>query len=164
MPPPLIVRIVILGIVKTILAAVWLFAAAMFVTGAVMWRDWHVLAKQGVDHQAHLTSCVFKNMHTSRKSLTSGSSGYYSCDYQYTLPGSNVSYPGYFQSPRDWKPGEAIAIRYRRDQPSASATLDNLKNPSVTPAALMLLPLLYAGWELRAPLRRALGATFRSGP
>jgi hypothetical protein len=156
MPPPRIVQVVVRAIVAAILGAVWLFAAVMFLTGFVMWRDWHALAKDGVDHEARVTSCVFESMHTSKRVYTS-SSGYYSCNYQYTLSGSDTAYSGYFQSPRDWKAGEPTAIRYRRDQPSASATLDNLKNPSVTPAALMLLPLLYAGWQFRAPLRRALG-------
>jgi cytochrome b subunit of formate dehydrogenase len=38
--------------VAAILGAMWLFAAAMFVTGLVMWRDWHALAREGVDHEA----------------------------------------------------------------------------------------------------------------
>ena len=154
MPPPRIVQVVVKAMVAAVLGAVWLFAAVMFVTGLVMWRDWHALAREGVGHEARVTSCVFKSMHTSKHVYVS-SSGYYSCDYQYTLAGSDAAYSGYFQSPRDWKAGESIAIRYRRDQPSASATLDNLKHPSVVPGALMLLPLVYAGWEFRAPLRRA---------
>ncbi len=138
-----------------VLNAVWLFAAAMFVTGLVLWHDWHALAREGIDHEACVTGCVFKSMHSS-KHFVSSSSGYYSCDYQYTVDGAGAAHSGYFQSSREWKAGEPIAIRYRGDRPSASATLDNLKHPSVLPGALMLLPLVYAGWQFRAPLRRGL--------
>ena len=155
MRPPRIVQVGVEAIAAAVLGAVWLFAALMFVTGLVMWRDWHALAREGVEHEARVTSCLFKSMHTSKHVYVS-SGGYYSCDYQYTLAGWGAAYSGHFQSPRDWKAGDPIAIRYRRDQPSASATLDNLKHPSVAPSVLILLPLVYAGWEFRAPLRRAL--------
>ena len=144
------------AIVAAVLGAVWLLAAAMFVTGLVLWQDWHALAREGVDHEARVTNCVFQSTHTSKYFVSSSSGGYYSRDYQYTLDGSAAAHSGYFQSSREWKAGEPIAIRYRGDRPSASATVDNLKHPSLLPGALILLPLVYAGWEFRAPLRRAL--------
>lgn len=153
-PPPRAVRIVVTAIVAAVLSAVWLLAAAMFVTGLVLWRDWNALAREGVDHEARVKGCEWESMNGKR---LSGSSGFYSCDYLYTVDGSGPEYSGHFQSPRDWKAGAPIAIRYQRDRPSASATIKDLEHPSLAPGALMLLPLVYAGWQLRAPLRRALG-------
>ncbi len=155
MAPPRIVRVVVRAIVAGILGAVWLLAAAMFVTGLVIWRDWHALAREGVYHEARVKTCTWE-VTLSGKRPGRSSSGFFSCDYLYSVEGSGPEYSGHFQSPREWKAGEPIAIRYRRDQPSASATLNDLEHPSLAPGALILLPLVYAGWEFRGPLRRAL--------
>ena len=147
----------ILGAVMpaAVTAALWLLPSAMFVAGALMWRDWHALAREGVDHQARIERCQWEGMHRQKYLIGSRSgSGYYSCHYAYRVAETGPAYTGYFQSPRELKTGETIAIRYRRDEPGTSATATNLRHPSVVPGALMALPLLYAGWELRGRLRR----------
>jgi uncharacterized protein DUF3592 len=148
-----------LGVVvrAAVVGAIWLLAAAMFVTGLVLWRDWHALAREGVDHQAVIERCEWESMHRQKLMIGRGS-GYYSCHYVYRGAPSGPAYAGYFQSQREWKTGEAIAIRYRRDRPDVSATVGNLAHPSVVPGALMALPLLYAAWELRGPVARRLRA------
>jgi len=153
--PPLALRIVGAVIPATVLGAIWLLAAAMFVTGVVMWRDWHALAREGIDHDARVEACEWKSMHAPKRLLSVGrGSGFYSCDYLYRVEGSVPAYSGHFQSPRQWQTGEAIAIRYRADRPSTSATVKDLEHPSVAPGALIVLPLVYAGWQLRGRLRR----------
>jgi uncharacterized protein DUF3592 len=140
-----------LGVVvpAVVVGAMWLLAAAMFVTGFVLWRDWHALAREGVDHQAVIERCRWESLHRQKYLIGSRSgSGYYSCHYSYSVSEADRVYSGYFQSPHEWKPGEMIAIRYRRDAPGTSATALNLRHPSVTPGALMALPLLYAAWQL----------------
>jgi hypothetical protein len=61
----------------------------MFVTGAVLWRDWHSLAPEGVDQEARIDGCEWRSMH--RQKVLIGSrvgSGYYSCHYSYRVEGS----------------------------------------------------------------------------
>lgn len=153
--PPLALRIVGAVIPATVVGAIWLLATAMFVTGVVLWRDWHALAREGIDHEARVERCEWKSMHAPKRLLSLGrGSGFYSCDYVYRAPGSGPAYSGHFQSPRRWQTGEEIGIRYRPDRPSTSATVKDLEHPSVAPGALILLPLLYAGWQLRAARRR----------
>ena len=152
--PPLALRIAGTVIPAVVLGAIWLLAAAMFVTGVVLWRDWHALAREGIDHQARVEHCEWKSMNASKRLLSiSRGSGFYSCDYAYRVQASGPAYSGHFQSPRLWQTGEEIGIRYRSDRPSTSATLKDLEHPSVAPGAMILLPLLYAGWQFRGPLR-----------
>ena len=151
--PPRTLQILGAAIGATIEAILWLLPAAMFVTGAVMWRDWHALAREGVDHKARVERCRWESTSTQRRLVHSRGSGYFSCDYLYRLEEGALAYAGHFQDSREWKSGEAIAIRYRRDRPAASAALKDLAHPAVAPGALMALPLLYAGWRGRAAYR-----------
>ena len=151
--PSLVLRALGVAIPAAVTGAVWMLAAAMFLTGAVLWRDWHALAREGVDHEARVEDCEWRSMHRQRLLTVSRGDGYYSCHYSYRL-GPGPGYSGYFQSPRERKAGEPIAIRYRRERPSASATVTDLAHPSVAPGAFMALPLLYAGWQAREQLRR----------
>lgn len=159
--PPVALRALGIVIPAAVTGAIWMLAAAMFLTGAVLWRDWHALARKGMDHEARVEDCEWRSMH--REKVLSGSrgSGYYSCHYSYRVGGSGPAYSGYFQSPRERQAGEPIAIRYRRDRPAASATVTDLAHPSVAPGAFMALPLLYAGWQARGRLRRLLRAARR---
>jgi hypothetical protein len=153
--PPLALRILGTVIPAAVVGAIWLLAAAMLVTGVVLWRDWHALAREGIDHQARVERCEWKSMQASKRLLSVGrGSGFYSCDYVYRVQASGPAYSGHFQSPRQWHPGEVIGIRYRSDRPSTSATVKDLAHPSVAPGALILLPLLHAGWQFRGPLRQ----------
>lgn len=153
--PPLALRIMGAVIPTVVLGAIWLLAAAMFVTGVVLWRDWHALAREGIDHQARVERCEWKSMDAPKRMLSiSRGSGFYSCDYVYRVGASGPAYSGHFQSPRQWQTGEEIGIRYRSHRPSTSATVKDLQHPSVAPGALILLPLLYAGWQVRAARRR----------
>ena len=134
-------------------AILWLLPAAMFATGLVMWRDWHALAREGVDHHARVERCRWESLFAQKRLGSSRGSGYYSCDYLYRVEEPGPAYSGHFQSSREWKSGETIAIRYLRDRPSASATLADLAHPGVAPGGLMALPLLYAGWRGGAAYR-----------
>ena len=162
--PPLALRIAGAAIPAIVLGAIWLLAAAMFATGVVLWRDWRALAREGIDHQARVERCEWKSMHSPKRMLSIGrGSGFYSCDYVYRVGASGPAYSGHFQSPREWQTGEEIGIRYRSDRPSTSATVKDLQHPSVAPGALILLPLLYAGWQCRGPLRRMVRRSRASG-
>ena len=153
--PPVALRILGTVIPPVVVGAIWLLAAAMLVTGIVLWRDWHALAREGIDHQARVERCEWKSMHASKRLLSVGrGSGFYSCHYVYRVESSVPSYFGNFQSPREWQMGEEIGIRYRSDRPSTSAPVKELEHPSVAPGAMILLPLLYAAWQVRAARRR----------
>ena len=143
-----------------VVAALWLLPAALFVTGFILWIDRHALARDGVVHQATVERCDWKSLHRDKAVTGSrGGGGYYSCHYVYRTSESGPAYTGYFQDAREWKAGEAIAIRYRPDQPATSATETDVAHPSLAPGAMMLLPLLYACWQAREPLRRWLRST-----
>ena len=160
MRPPRVLRAMGTVIGVTIEAILWLLPAAMFVTSVVMWRDWHALAWDGVDHEARVERCRWESMSRHKRLVHSRGGGYYSCDFQYRVEEGGPTYLGHFQDSREWKSGEAIAIRYRRDRPGTSAALKDLAHPAVAPGALMALPLLYAGWRGRAAYR----ARRRTGP
>ena len=152
--PPQMLRVLGAGIGATIGAILWLLPAALFGTGVVMWRDRHALARDGVDHQARVERCRWESQSTQKRLVSSRGSGYYSCDYVYRVQQDGPTYSGHFQDSRQWTTGEAIAIRYRRDHPEASAARKDLAHPAVVPGALMALPLLYAAWRGRAAYRR----------
>ena len=137
-----------------LLSSIWVLAAAMFVTGAILWRDWHSLARGGVNLEARITACTFESTHRSKLMVGGSGTGYYSCHYAYRPDPSGPEQSGYFQSQGELKAGEPLAIRYLPDAPSVSAALVNTEHPSVAPAAMMLLPLVYAGWVFRERLRR----------
>ena len=153
--PPRVLRI--LGRVMPALvgAALFILPAALFATGALLWRDRHALAREGVPFQASIERCRWESMHR-QKIMVGRGSGYYSCHYLYQPIAAGPIYAGYFQDSREWTPGEPISIRYRGDQPSTSATEKDVAHPSIAPGAMMLLPLLYAAWQARGPLRRRL--------
>ena len=148
--PPRTLQVLGAAIGATIGAILWLLPAALFVTGALMWRDWHALAREGVDHQARVERCRWESTSTRKRLVHSRGSGYFSCDYLYRLGDGGPGYSGHFQDSREWTTGEAIAIRYRRDRPGASAAVKDLAHPALAPGAMMALPLLYAGWRGRA--------------
>jgi len=152
--PPLALRILGAVMPAAVTAAIGILAAAMFASGALMWRDWHALAHDGVDHQARVERCEWEGLFRQKYLISRSGSGYYSCHYAYRVAETGPTHTGYFQSPREWKAGEPIAIRYRRDEPGTSATTTNLQHPSMVPGALMALPLLFAGWQLRVSLAR----------
>jgi hypothetical protein len=151
--PPRVLRVIGAVIPVGIEAILWLLPAAMFVTGVVMWRDWHALAREGVDHEARVERCRWESLFAQKRLSSSRGSGYYSCDYLYRVGEGGPTYSGHFQGSRQWKSGEAIAIRYRRDRPWTSAALADLAHPAVVPGSLMALPLLYIGWRGRAAYR-----------
>jgi hypothetical protein len=152
-----VVRLAVRAVVMGVVGSLWVLAAAMFVTGLVLWRDWHRLAREGVDHQAQVEECTFETM--SYKRNMGRRRGYYSCHYRYQPAGSTGEHRGYFQSPGEWKPGEAVAIRHGRDDVSVSATVQDLEHPGIAPGAMIALPLLFAGgqaWHRVRRRRRAL--------
>jgi len=146
-------RVLGAGIAGTIGALLWVLPAAMFVTGAVMWRDWHALARDGVDHRARVERCRWESTSAQKRLVHGRGSGYFSCDYLYRIQESGPGYSGHFQDSREWTSGEPIAIRYLRDRPAASAAVKDLAHPALAPGALMVLPLLYAAWRGRAAYR-----------
>jgi hypothetical protein len=134
----------------------WGLALAMFVTGLVMWRDWHALARGGVSHDALVERCEWESMAHKGLRASRGSSGYWSCHYRYRPDAAGPEFRGYFQSPREWKPGEPVAIRYLAERKDASATEANLEHPKVLPGALIALPVAFAGfwfWQRRRAAR-----------
>ena len=157
-PPPRAVQIVVRGIVAILLGSIWVLGAAMFVTGAILWRDWHALARGGVDLEARIAACTFESTNRSKLMMGGSGNGYYSCHYAYrpdpSGPGADA---GYFQSQGELRAGYLLAIRYRPDAPSVSAALVNTQHPSVAPVAMMLIPLVYAGWMSRDRVRRLVG-------
>src|SRR6185436_16190550 len=85
-------RWVALLVVGTLEAVQWGFALALFVTGAVMWRDWHVLGRTGVAMNATVEDCTRRTMFGQRIPLGRDSGGYFSCHYAYPDPGSGVTH------------------------------------------------------------------------
>ena len=145
-----------------LLGSIWVLAAAMFVTGVILWRDWHSLARGGVDLEARITACTFESTHRSKLMVGGSGTGYYSCHYAYRPDPRGPEHSGYFQSQRELKAGDPLAIRYLPDAPSVSAALVNAQHPSVAPVAMMLLPLVYAGWVFRERVRRLVGRRLRN--
>lgn len=136
-------RVVSLVIVGALETAQWGLATAMLLTGAVMGHERRALLAGGIAMDADIESCKWEPMHRGN-SVGGSSSGYFSCHYTYRAPGADAVARGYFQSPREWRGGQTIRIRYRSDAPGVSATETDLAHPWIVPTALMLLPLAYA--------------------
>jgi hypothetical protein len=146
-------------VVGTLEAVQWGLALAMFITGVVMWRDWHSLAREGVALDATVEDCTWKTMHARTGSTGGSSSGYFSCHYTYPDPGTGSTHRGYFQSAQKRARGDVLRIRYRADQPRVSASEKDLAHPSILPGALIALPVSYAVFRYyRRRRERAAGA------
>jgi len=152
----------------SLLVAAWGFAAALFLTGAVMGYERGALLRRGLPLEAKVESCQWESM-SGRRTLVSsrGGSGYFSCHYVYREPATGATHRGYFQSPREWQPGDAIPIRYHPGRPGVSATERDLQHPWIVPVALMALPTLYGGYRYfrrRRELRLTGAAAQRDDP
>jgi hypothetical protein len=131
-----------------LLVALWGLGAALFLTGAVMAYERGALLRSGVALEANVESCRWESMFRSRLTVSSrGGSGYYSCHYTYRASATDPPFRGYFQSAREWRPGDSIPIRYRPDRPAVSATEHDLENPWTVPVGLMALPVLYGAFR-----------------
>jgi hypothetical protein len=73
--PPLALRVLGVAIPAAVTGAIWILAAAMFVTGAVLWRDWHSLAREGVDQEARIDDCEWRSMRDGRRADHCGGYG-----------------------------------------------------------------------------------------
>lgn len=155
MAPPLRPWQAVVGrVVRALVSLVlWGIPGALLLTGLALWHDWHALARGGVEATALVERCEWKSV-GSTKSHTA-STGYYSCDYTYRTSPDGPVLQGYFQSQRERHAGDALPIRFLRDQPSTSAPVELLASPSLAPGAMIVVALLLFAWTARGRRRAA---------
>lgn len=131
---------------------VWAIPSAILLTGLVLWRDWHALARGGVDGTATIESCEWKTSGNVKHGRPAA--GYYSCSYSYRTAAGGPAYSGFFQSPRERRPGDAEPIRYLREAPGTSAAAETLRHPSVSAGGMVAAGLALLAWLARRTLKR----------
>jgi hypothetical protein len=128
----------------TVEATLWGVGLALLLTGIVLWRSWHALARGGQGGTGQITHCEWESVGGGKRH--SNSSGYYSCTYTYRTVPDGTLYGGYFQSPRQWEDGQPIPILYLPDRPEISAATENVRHPSIAPGAMIALGGGWMGW------------------
>jgi hypothetical protein len=131
---------------------VWGIPSAILLTGGVLWRDWHALARRGVEGTATIQACEWET--TGNVKYGRPSSGYYSCTYTYRTAPVGPAHSGFFQSPRERRPGDAEPIRYLREAPGTSAAAETLRHSSLTAGGMVVVGLALLAWVARATLKR----------
>lgn len=135
--------------------ALWGVPSLLLLTGLVLWRDWHALARGGDEATALVQRCEWKRVGGTKHNTPT--SGYYSCDYTYRTTPDGPVFQGYFQSPHERRPGDALPIRFLRDAPATSAPTETLAHPSIAPGGMIAVALALFAWTARGRRRKAPG-------
>jgi hypothetical protein len=141
-------QVVVGHVMKTAVGlALWGVPGAMLLTGIVLWHDWHALARGGVEGTGLVQRCEWEATGSVKYRRTR--SGYFSCDYSYRTSPAGPVYQGYFQSPHERRPGDAIPIRFLRERPQTSAAAETLANPTITAGAMIAVGAGLLVWVAR---------------
>lgn len=132
-------------------AVLWGIPSAIVLTGIVLWHDWHALARRGTEGTGLVESCVWK---TSGGIKSRSTSGFFSCDYKYRSSPVSPVYEGHFQSQRERRAGDPVAIRFLPDRPGTSAAVETLEHPTITSGGMIAVGLALLAWIARGTLKK----------
>jgi hypothetical protein len=128
----------------------WGVPSTILVTGIVVWRDWHALARGGIEGTGLVQACMWERAGGIK---TKTRAGYFSCDYTYRTSADGPVYEGHFQSQQQRRAGDTVPIRFLRGRPETSAAAETLQHPSITAGGMIAGAVALLAWIARGRRR-----------